>query len=380
MPVKKYDRKDRDNRYGVKWGHWKNPKYKFFQFGKDRDAFMSGLIKKEKEEGFEALKVSTLEAQIIRTCVDLVGSPERVLALCEAEVNRKAVLEIQLTDAIKEYLDEKYNLGRDENYYRAIRNILNRLSTTYPGRVVSDLSAEDARRWILSLNYAPITLKNHATAGKAFMNWSIRRGYARENIFLDVPIPDVIMPEPEILTIDQIKAMFSAAVEHYPDALAYLALSAFAGIRSSACARLNIKNIDFEQRGILIRADAAKNKRRIFIDGHPENLWQWLAFAKKTAPKGFSLSKRLWDRRKEQLAKKTNFRMPHNALRHSFCSYHVALHGDAGKTATLLSHRGNVAILYEHYKGNVARAEAEKYFSICPLRPRRDLQFCLRHF
>jgi len=99
---------------------------------------------------------------------------------------------------------------------------------------------------------------------------------------------------------------------------------------------------------------------------HPDNLWQWLEFAKKKAPEGFSLSKRLWDRRKEQIAKKTGFRMPHNALRHSFCSYHVALQGDAGKTATLLTHRGNVAILYEHYKGNASKAQAEEYFSIVP--------------
>ena len=366
MPVKKYDRKDRENRYGVKWGHWKKPKYKFFQFETDRDAFMQGLIKKEKEEGFAALKVSTLEAQVIRKCVDLVGSPEKVLALCEHEVNRAAVLEIELSDAIKEYLDEKYNLGRDENYHRAIKNILQRFSAAYPGQSMPALSAEDARQWILSLNYAPITIKNHVTAGKALMNWAIKRGYARENIFLDVPVPDVLMPEPEILTVDQTEAMFDAAAEHYPDALAYLALSAFAGIRSSACARLEQKHIDFEQRGILIRADAAKNKRRIYIDGHPGNLWQWLEFAKKNAPEGFSMSKRLWDRRKEQLARKTKFRMPHNALRHSFCSYHVALHGDAGKTATLLSHRGNVAILYEHYKGNTTRVAAKDYFSICP--------------
>ena len=366
MPVKKYDRKDRGNRFGVKWGHWKNPKYRFFEFECDRDAFMEALIRREKEEGISALQVTALEAQVIRKCVDLLGSPERVLALCEAEADKKAVQEIKLTVAIQEYLDEKYNIGRDENYHRAIRNILNRFTAAYPGRRLSALSEADARKWILSLNYAPVTIKNHAKAAASFMNWAVRRGYAAENIFRDVPVPDVIMPEPGILTVDQARNMFNAAIEHYPEALAYLALSAFGGIRSSACARLDLKNIDFKQRGILIPAEAAKNKRRIYIDGHPENLWQWLELARRKAPQGFSLSKRLWDRRREQLAVKTEFRMPHNALRHSFCSYHVALHGDAGKTATLLTHRGNVAILYEHYKGNAARGQAEEYFSIEP--------------
>jgi len=58
--------------------------------------------------------------------------------------------------------------------------------------------------------------------------------------------------------------------------------------------------------------------------------------------------------------------MSHNALRHSFFSYHVALDGDAGKTTTLLTRRGNVAILYAHYKGNASKADAEKYFETQP--------------
>ena len=44
MSVKKYDRKDRTNKYGVKWGHWKKPRYKFFEFASDRDAYFDQLI------------------------------------------------------------------------------------------------------------------------------------------------------------------------------------------------------------------------------------------------------------------------------------------------------------------------------------------------
>ncbi len=366
MAVKKYDRKDRANQYGVKWGHWKNPSYKFFEFESDRDAYFDELVKKEKREGLAALEISTMEAQIMRTCIELLGSPQRVLAVCEAEADKAATLDISLEQAVKEYLDEKLNLGRDDNYLRAMKNILEQFQTACPVDSLTDLQLDRVKAWVFSLGHKPVTIKNYIKNCSFFMEWCVRHGYARENVFKNVPVPQVIMPEPEFLTVDQTKSVFAAAKEHYPDALAYLALGAFAGIRSSACARLDLKNIDFKQRGILIRADAAKNKRRIFVDGHPDNLWQWLEYAKKTAPEGFSLSKRLWDRRKEQIAKKTKFTMPHNALRHSFCTYHVALHGDAGKTATLLTHRGNVAILYEHYKGNVARGSAEEYFEVCP--------------
>ena len=82
------------------------------------------------------------------------------------------------------------------------------------------------------------------------------------------------------------------AQEKFPDAVAYFALNGLAGLRSSACARINIEDIDFNQRGILIRAVNAKNKRRNYIDGHPDNLSEWLNWANKHGPEGFNLSKR----------------------------------------------------------------------------------------
>jgi hypothetical protein len=91
-----------------------------------------------------------------------------------------------------------------------------------------------------------------------------------------------------------------------------------------------------------------------------------LRWARDNAADGFALTKRQWDNVRGLVPKVAGVKMPHNALRHSFCSYHVALHGDAGKTATLLTHRGNVSILYEHYKGNCKMADGVAYFGILP--------------
>jgi hypothetical protein len=56
---------------------------------------------------------------------------------------------------------------------------------------------------------------------------------------------------------------------------------------------------------------------------------------------------------------------PKNALRHSFVTYHVALHRNPGKTALIVSHRDQDC-LYRHYLGIATRREAEKYFEIFP--------------
>ncbi len=105
---------------------------------------------------------------------------------------RKAdTLDIDVGQAVKEYYDEKYNLGRDDNYCRVLKNILDRFSTYFPGRI-SDLTFTDAKEWIYSLNYAPITIRNHKKTCSAFFSWCIKHGYVRKNIFSNVEIMIVV--------------------------------------------------------------------------------------------------------------------------------------------------------------------------------------------
>ena len=365
MKISNVNRKNRKKRYGVRWDEAGKPKHKFFQFKAERDGFREQLEEKRKQEGPAIFELTADQARAMQACVRRLGSVEAVIMAVNEYEKRHCPKPIEINKAVQEHLDEAYNQGRDDNWMRASRKILQRFAFSHT-EMVNSVSREDAIRWIHSLKFAPVTVTNHAKKMKSFYYWCIERGYAKENPFQKIPLPDVIPHEPEFLKVDQMEALLRKAQKHYPDAVAYFALNGFAGLRSSACARVQPSDIDFKQRGILIRAVNAKNKRRIYIDGHPDNLWKWLLWAKKYAPEGFTLSKRMWDRRREQVQDKAEFKMPHNALRHSFCTYHVALNGDAGKTATLLTHRGNVSILYENYRGNASKSDAEKYFGITP--------------
>lgn len=365
MKISKINRPGKNLPYGVRYEEAGKTKHKFFKTKSARDGFHRSLLDTAAREGFALFDISAADAGIMRQCIEKLGSSEAVLAAVLDYERRHVAKPIDMTAAIKEHLDEAYNQGRDENYLRASRNILRRFAHTHTGKVNS-ITKADAVKWIHSLRFAPVTIKNHVTRMKVFYNWAIERGYAAENPFNKLPLPDVIEKEPEFLTVNQMSELLQTAKAHYPDAVAYFALNGFAGLRSSACARIGLADIDFKQRGILIRATNAKNKRRVYLDGYEPNLWAWLDWAKDNAPEGFELSKRLWDRRRGQVQELAGVKMPHNALRHSFCTYHVALHGDAGKTATLLTHRGNVSILYDHYKGNASRNEAQQFFNILP--------------
>src|SRR5690606_29352464 len=86
-----------------------------------------------------------------------------------------------------------------------------------------------------------------------------------------------------------------------PGICGILALGAFAGMRSSAIARLAWEEIDFAQRGILTPAEKTKKKRRQWIEDLPDNLWKWL---EQTPKEIFDLDERQIRHRRQMAFKR----------------------------------------------------------------------------
>jgi integrase len=57
---------------------------------------------------------------------------------------------------------------------------------------------------------------------------------------------------------------------------------------------------------------------------------------------------------------------PHDALRHSFASYHLAKFQNAPALALELGHQSN-ALIFSNYRRRVTEAEATEYFNLVPL-------------
>ena len=56
---------------------------------------------------------------------------------------------------------------------------------------------------------------------------------------------------------------------------------------------------------------------------------------------------------------------PHDAMRHSYASYHFAMYRDGGLTPKNLGHP-SPTLLRKDYNNAVTRAEAEEFWSIAP--------------
>ena len=155
----------------------------------------------------------------------------------------------------------------------------------------------------------------------------------------------------------------------------------FAGMRTSAIARVAYDEITMRQ-GILTPAEKTKKNRRNYIENLPDNLWAWLERTPKTA---FNWCERKWKKRREAALRRAGLLVngtqlkkpdengklpqkkipPHNAMRHSFASYHVAWKRDFQDTALIMSHKGT-DILFKHYRGIATKENAERYFNIYP--------------
>lgn len=166
----------------------------------------------------------------------------------------------------------------------------------------------------------------------------------------------------EVLTVEETEKLLAHAVKHCRDLVPRLALECFAGLRFSSAFRLVEADINFDDKGIHLPAHKLKTGRRHYIDGLPENLWQWLAL--KT-PATWSMTPRNYARLKSDCFTKSGVRHPSNCLRHSFCTYHVAAYKEPGRTATILCHR-NQGMLWSHYNGRAKQADGVRYFNLLP--------------
>jgi hypothetical protein len=53
-------------------------------------------------------------------------------------------------------------------------------------------------------------------------------------------------------------------------------------------------------------------------------------------------------------------------MRHSFGSYHYALHGNPLETSRQLGHKSNDQVLFDHYRALATKEQGEAFFSIVP--------------
>jgi integrase len=270
---------------------------------------------------------------------------------------------------------QRAQLAKAYFYNRAIQ--LRRFAATFQNTAICDLTKELVDAFIGSLGKIQTKSRNHRAitsaktrngyraAVRQFLQWAVRKDYLNQTHRLFEA--DTMRPEPtnsgDVLfyTPRELANMLTAANDTLRP---IIAIGGLAGLRTAEILRLTWADVWRVEGHIEVTSGKAKTRQRrlVEIGGALAN---WLEPFRATA-KG-----KLWDGHEVTfqqhfvaLCETAKVERKHNGLRHSFCSYHFALHANENQTAAQAGH--SPAMVHQHYKGLATKAEGEKWFNVQP--------------
>ena len=182
--------------------------------------------------------------------------------------------------------------------------------------------------------------------------------------------------EPEILTVDEVRSIFSFVKNNpkFHQFIPVLAVGFFCGARVEERAKLTYADIYIGGRNeIFVSASVAKNGIARFI--YPADCVKaWMDFAKEhgvsmnttdTLIQGETLKQRRTAHSAflKALATETGIILPKNCIRHTAASFMAESQGYT-ETANQLGH--DIGMLLKHYRRAITKTEAEEYYNITP--------------
>lgn len=386
-------RAGRPSPYGVMWRErvWDEAtkrevvqrKSEFFEHEKDRDARATELAA-QRREGRMAT-ASRAEVEEFRAFRAAIGSTpwQDVVAgwrysmmkdgmtRCEVTVEQavnKHLLEMKPPEVAKGAKPTPGPVSIDT--YRQKKHKLTLFAEQFGSLALDQVSGGEVEDWINDFPevQSEATFNNYRKHIRTLFQIYVEKGTLRRNPLDDVQKRDDSIDEVGVNQPHEIAKLFAFALgsKKFKVAIGRLALEAFAGLRFSSGCRLEKHEINFADRGILLPKGkiktGKKTGRRHYIDNLPENLWAWLD---ATPDECWDLTPRQYLELKSTLFTEADVPHPRNCLRHNFCTYHLRLHQNPGRTATILCHR-NQDELWDHYAGIGTHGKGVLYFDITP--------------
>jgi len=287
-----------------------------------------------------------------------------------ASVKRK-----DIAAAIEEFIQAKEPRTRAANGQRAqlsgkyaynLAIQLRRFAATFQNTAVSELSKEHLDAFIGSLDDFSAKSRNHYRASvRQFLQWATRKDYLPVTHRLGEA--DGLRPEhantAEISFYSPRE--LAALLANADDALRpVIAIGGLAGLRTAELLRLDWADVWRVPGHVEITAGKSKTRQRRLVEICPA-LAAWIEpFRMLATGKLWNLHESKFQERFLELCKDTEVTRKTNGLRHSFCSFHFALHANENLTA---QQAGNSpSMIHAHYKGLATKAEAEKWFNVMP--------------
>jgi len=229
------------------------------------------------------------------------------------------------------------------------------------GVPVRQLTTHDLQSWLDAQSGNGTTRNNRRVHLVGLLNFAKRRGWVSANRAEVIERVKLTKKRPHILTPEDTERLMKYVQANDPKLVPYFALCAFCGIRPDGEAtRLKWADVDLKKAKVYISGDVSKTGDERYVD-IPANAVAWLLLHKKRTGTIY------YDEpRAKRVRRKCGVQWKADCLRHSYGSYHLALHENAGKTALQMGHR-ELGTLFDHYRQAVEDKDiAKRYFEIRP--------------
>lgn len=350
-----------------KWtlrGHYINGKRvrRFFSTKQDAERFVEEIRITTENLGIRATEIDQRLHVMAVECHDRLTPYGKNLAdatdfYCRhlEAVQRSSTL----NELVKVFLQSKEADGTGHRYRKDLRNRLDRFQRQFGERIVATITSRECDEWIKNLLLAPRSRNGFRRVLSAFFSYAHMRSYCADNPISRIGKAKVIDSAVAVLTPDQTERLLASAS---PELIPFIAIGAFAGLRTAELSRLDWKEIHLDRGFIEVSAAKSKTASRRLVTILP-TLRLWLiphvrqhgpvmpnSFAQKmkTARKSAGIDP--W---------------PANGLRHSYASYHLAKFQDAPSLALQLGHK-TTATLFSYYREVVTPEAAASYWNIQP--------------
>lgn len=272
-----------------------------------------------------------------------------------------AIKQRTVQQTITELIEHKEKRKKSKRYVGDLKARLNRFAESFAVDI-STITTADVQGWLDELEVAPQTAKNFRTVIGTLFAFAEARGYIMRggNPVEAVEAITANGGSIEIYTPTEIAKLLKAAS---PDFLPFIALGAFAGLRSAEIERLEWKDIDRASGYITVAADKAKTRARRLVPLLP-NLAQWLADYTSNEGKVWKATTNDLQDARAVTVSAAGIPWKDNGARHSFISYRLAELQDVNKVA--LEAGNSSAVIFKHYRELVKPEAAKAWFAIVP--------------
>ena len=335
--------------------------------GRKLDMVLSPLSESQTQEAVSAYD-SLGDAYTLKQAVDYF-----------LQNHRPPEYTITFDDAVKHYIDDKERDGVRPRTIRQVQGVLRAFAKATGNPLVHEVTKPTIESYLRELKAKDgvskakrKTWNSHRNELAQFFDWSntedltTHRPWRFNNPVKGIRLysaKQVAEQRPPVATTSpkQVQRIFSVLMRYRGGSLVKpFALAYFAGIRPdgelSKLAEREDELINLKTGIITIPAEVSKTKdtRQIHIS---DNLKKWLeAYKDKPIiPDNYISAK---------VRARAHFKLKHDETRHSFISYHVAIHRSVGEVA--LQAGNSESMVKKHYLNLHPKEEGEHFFSLIP--------------